>query len=270
MWRRWSAGKVQPRADGLKALLHEALGRRVGDVHVLDAKGADVRLAQRGDDVLQPHPRRPGLQRPDVELRLEVAFREPVRAQVEIRDVRRLLPLQRIQIGDEYAERAELADEAQHEHLFVHRGRIDHRAGDFAVLRELDERRDHRGVRDVVGTTAEFVEVDLPLAAHACRIGKVLLVQLLDERRVAAEQRAAVLEFGHAAHGGPSSDGGGARAGQLPARHRRFSASRSTERSVVWRPRTAGAGARSCTAGRRPSRSVARSSRQCERARRSP
>jgi hypothetical protein len=42
----------------------------------------------------------------------------------------------------EHPERAELADEPQHEHLLVHRRRVDHRARDLAVSRELDERLD--------------------------------------------------------------------------------------------------------------------------------
>ena len=101
-----------------------------------------------------------------------------------------LLPLQRVEVRVEHAERAELADEAQHEHLLVHRRRVDHRAGDLAVLREPDERLDHRRMRDVGRTAAQRIEVRAPVGADGRRIGEVALVLLLDERRVAAEQRA--------------------------------------------------------------------------------
>src|SRR5204863_9819193 len=74
----------------------------------------------------------------------------------------------------------------------------------FLVLRQLDERLDDRRVRDVVGAAAQLIEITTPFAIDACRIGEIAFVQLFDERRVAAEQRAAGKEFGHAAHGNTS------------------------------------------------------------------
>ena len=189
------------RTDRLDPLLDEALGRRVRDVHVLGAERPRVRVLERRDDFAKPHPLRAGLERADVEFGIEIRFAEAVRLQVEVGHVRRLEAQQGIEIGVVHAERAELADEPQHEHLLVHRRRVDHRAGDLFVLRELDERRDHRRMRDIVGIPAELVEICAPLGLHARRIGEVTLVEVLDERRVAAEQRAGRLEFGHAAHG---------------------------------------------------------------------
>ena len=107
----------------------------------------------------------PGLERADVELGVQVGLGEAVGREVEVGDVRRLLPLQRIEVGVEHAERAELADEPQHEHLLVHRRRVDHRARDLAVAcasstNDCDDRR----VRDVGRAAAQLVEVRAPLA----------------------------------------------------------------------------------------------------------
>ncbi len=139
----------RPRADRLQPLLEEALGRRVGDVHVLGAERARVGLLQRHDDVGQAHPRRPRPVRADVELGVHVRVGEAVRREVEVGHVVGLALAQRVEVRPVHAERAELVDHPQHEHLLVHRRRVDHRPGHPAVLRELDERRHHRRVRDV-------------------------------------------------------------------------------------------------------------------------
>ena len=77
-------GVRRPRADRLQPLLDEALGRRVRDVHVLGAERAAVRVLERRDEVAQPHPLGPGLERADVELGVEVGLREAVRREIEI------------------------------------------------------------------------------------------------------------------------------------------------------------------------------------------
>jgi len=191
---------VRPRADRLDPLLHEPLRRRVRDVHVFGAERARVRVLQRVDDVAQPHPGGARLERADVERRVEVNVGEAVRAQVEIGDVRRLLPLQRVEVGVQHPERAELADEPLHEHLLVHRGLVDHRPHDAAVARELAERFDDGGMRDVGRVAAQLIEIATPLVGDARRIGEVRLVELLDEWRVAAEQGGGVGEFLHRSH----------------------------------------------------------------------
>ena len=73
------------------------------------------------------------------------------------------------------------------------------------LLPSSDERLDDRRVRDVGRAAAQRVEVRAPVGATAAGIGEVALVQLLDERRVAAEQRARRLEFLHACSWMPSS-----------------------------------------------------------------
>ena len=189
-----------PRTDRLQPLLDEALGRRVGDVHVLGAERPAVRLVERGDEIGETHPVGAGQERADVELRLEVGRGEPVGREIEIRDVAPLLPLERIEVCVEHPERAELADEAQHEHLLAHRRRIDHGAGHLAVLAELDERLDDRRVRDVGRPSAQRIEIRSPLPAHVVRIGEIALVLLLDVGNIAAEQRAPRCEFLQRAH----------------------------------------------------------------------
>src|SRR5205823_12406469 len=146
------------------------------------------------------HPHRTRFQRTDVEFEIEIGFGEAVGLEVEIGDVRGLDALQWIEIGVVHPERTELADEPQDEHLLVHRRRVDHRTGEFLVLRELDERFDDRRMRDVGRAAAELVEIAPPFAVDARRIGEIALVELLDERRIAAEQRAAGEKLGHASH----------------------------------------------------------------------
>ena len=71
-----------------------------------------------------------------------------------------LLALQRIEVGVEHAERAELADEPQHEHLLVHRRRVDHRAGDLAALgRARRTSRSTGACATSRGVAAQLVEV---------------------------------------------------------------------------------------------------------------
>jgi hypothetical protein len=189
------------RARRLDALLHVALDRRVRDVHVLEADRARVGLAQRRVDVAQPHARLAALERADVELGVEVGVGEPVGAEVEVGDVGRLLALERVEVGVEEPERAVLADHAQHQHLLRHRGLVDHRGADSSTLPELDERLHHRRVRDVRRVAAQLGEVAGPLAGHRFGVREPGLVELLDERRVRAEQARARFPFLHDAHG---------------------------------------------------------------------
>ena len=228
MWRRSSGVYAGRGANRLQPLLEEALGRRVRDVHVLGAQRARVGFLERRDDVGQPHPGRTRLERPDVEFGRQVAFREAVGPEVEVGQVLRLVPLERVEIGVVHPQRAELADEPKHQHLLVHRRRIDHRPGDLAVSRQLDERRNDRGMGDVGRVAAQFVEVRAPLRTDGVGVGKVVLVQLLDERDVRPEEGGARLEFLHAAHAitfrdDPMHprDGGGTHPRQPPCPHLR-------------------------------------------------
>ncbi len=67
-------------------------------------------------------------------------------------------------------------------------------------LREPDERVDHGTVRDIGRLAAQRIEVRPPIGAHRRGIGEIALVLLLDERRVAAEERARRAEFLQGAH----------------------------------------------------------------------
>jgi hypothetical protein len=80
------------------------------------------------------------------------------------------------------------------------------RAAEYAGLRALDERLLHRRARDVLHRRARqrlhAIEIVAPLVRHRLRVRQVLLVQLLDERRIAAEEVRVVDELPHdAAHG---------------------------------------------------------------------
>ena len=68
-------------------------------------------------------------------------------------------------------------------------------AAELAGLCALHERLDHRGVRHILAAVAlraghqlHLVEVLAPALGHRAGIDEVLLVQLLDERRIAAEE----------------------------------------------------------------------------------
>ncbi len=251
----------RPRAQRLEALLDEALLRRIGHVHVLGAEGAAVGLLQRRDQVAQAHLARPAGRaavRADVELRLQVGIGEAVAADVQVGDVRLLLPLQRIEVGLEHPEGAVLADQPQHQHLLVHGLRVDHRRGQAPALRELDERIDDRRVRHVLGAVAQLIEIRAPVGADRTGVGQVDLVLLLDERRVAPEQGRRPAQLVHHASLGLAVPG------------IRASAARSASRRGAAPRCRAGAGGRSSARDRRSSRSIARSSPPCAPARRSP
>ena len=144
--------------------------------------------------IAQAHAAGAAHERADVEFRVVVGLGEAVRREVEVRDVALFLALQRVELGVEHAERAEAADHLQHQHLLVHRGLVDHRAGDAPVAGKLAEGLDDRRVRDVGGVALQFVEVTPPLGRDVLRIGEIRLVQLLDERRVAAGGAGAELD----------------------------------------------------------------------------
>ena len=123
-------GGVQPLEDAVLGVLVE---RRVGtldlgldpalllgvlDVHVLDADRAAVRVAQHAEQVAERHLLRAG-DATGEELAVEVPDRQPVRRRVELLGHRRLLPLQRIEVGDQVAADAVDADQRGDLHLLV-------------------------------------------------------------------------------------------------------------------------------------------------------
>ena len=254
----------------LEALLDEALLRRIGHVHVFGAEAAAVGFLQRADQIAQAHAVRASgspFERADVVLSVEVGLAEAVALDVEVGNVRPFGALERIDIGLEQAQRAELADQPQHQHLFVHGRGIDHAPGQLAMLGELNERLDDRRVRDVGGAIPERVEIGSPVGTDRSGIGKVGFVLLLDKRRVAAKKRAAALELLHRAHGVTCKLG---RVSTKPSRTDGSNGSPTAERRAGWRRYRADAAVRSSGPDPRSSRSTGRSSRPSSPARRWP
>ena len=88
------------------------------DVHVLDADRAAVRVAQQSEQVAEPHL---GRTRHAIgqELAVEVPDREAVRCRIELDRSVRLLPAQRIEVGDQVPTHAVDADQLGDLHLLV-------------------------------------------------------------------------------------------------------------------------------------------------------
>ena len=104
--------------DALDLGLDPALLLGVLDVHVLDADRAAVGVAQHAEQVAELHL----LDAADAageELAVEVPDRQPVRRRVELLGHHRLLPAQRVEVGDEVAADAVDADQRGDLHLLV-------------------------------------------------------------------------------------------------------------------------------------------------------
>ena len=100
MWRCSSAVSVD--GDALDLLLDPALLGGLLDVHVLDADGAAVGVAQHVEDVAERHPCAPG-DAAGEELAVEVPDGQPVGGRVELGVHVGLLGRQRVEVGDEVA-----------------------------------------------------------------------------------------------------------------------------------------------------------------------
>jgi hypothetical protein len=231
--RRRQLGRAAHRLD---ALLDPHPLRAVADEHVLEADVAAVRVAQRLDqraqrDAVEAH------EGARVDHLLEVGLRQVVVRRLQLRHARPLQALERVDRRPARAGDAVGGDQQQRGHLQPLRrqvlGRHRARRAELAALRFLHERLDDRRVRDVLHRVARqhlhAVEVLAPFLGHAARVDQVALVQLLDERGVAAEQVGVVQELLH---------------------HGRATSCRAVSRRAWRRPCTAGAGGRSCTRGR--------------------
>ena len=139
---------------GLDLGLDPALLLGVLDVHVLDADRAAVRVAQHAEQVAERHAVLAG-DAAGEELPLEVPDRQPVRQRVELLGHDRLLPAERVEVGDEVAADAVDADQRGDLHLL-----LQHRL--FAVDRVDVGAPAHRLVRHVEG--GEHVVVEAVLA----------------------------------------------------------------------------------------------------------
>ncbi len=198
MWRCSVARVGRARADRLEALLDVALGGRVVDVHVLGAERAAVRVLQRLDDVAQAHPRRAAAERADVELRVQVGVGEPVGREVEVR-----------RCGAAPAASAGRGRPGTCRACGTCRSSAAQAPACAASTRRPSPRRRlrllPRRMNDSItgacatsaAPSAQRVEIRTPVGRDRGGIGEVLLVLVLDERRVAAEQRAGGLELLH-------------------------------------------------------------------------
>ncbi len=88
------------------------------DVHVLDADRAAVRVAEHTEQVAEPHLGRAG-DAIGEELAVEVPDREAVRRRIELDGRVRLLPAQRVEVGDQVTAHAVDADQLGDLHLLV-------------------------------------------------------------------------------------------------------------------------------------------------------
>ena len=117
MWRCSSGSSVG--VDALDLLLDPVLLLGLLDVHVLDADRAAVGVAQHVEDVAERHARRVPAEAVGEELAVEVPDGEPVGGRVELGVHVRLLPRQRIEVGDEVAAHPVHVDERLHVHLLL-------------------------------------------------------------------------------------------------------------------------------------------------------
>ena len=190
--------EVRLRADRLEALLPPALLGRLGDVHVLGADRAAVGFAQRLHDLAQGHVlggREVGVR--GAEHHVHVGLGEVVERRLELGNLRALGALQRIEVGPARAERAIRRDQGLDVDLLSRDRQVfaGSPVAESVRLGTLGERFDDRRVGHVAsrravsrGDVLQRVEVGTPFVGNGAGVVEVGLVQLLDIRRVAAEQ----------------------------------------------------------------------------------
>ena len=91
---------------------------RLLDVHVLDADGPAVRVAQYAEDVAEQHEWLGAAERAGGELTVEVPQRQPMRRDVEV-GMAALLVLQRVGVGHQVPAHAVGVDQLQHPGLLA-------------------------------------------------------------------------------------------------------------------------------------------------------
>ena len=192
--------------------LDPALLLGVLDVHVLDADRAAVGVAQHAEQVAERHLLDAG-DAAGEELAVEVPDRQPVRQRVELLGHRRLLPAERVEVGDEVAADAVDADQRGDLHLLVqHRlfavDRVDVGPPAHRLVRHA-QRGEHVVVEPVL---AEQQLVD-PLEEQAAlgALDDAVVVRAGDRDDLADPQRAEVgavgaLELGRVVDGPDADD----------------------------------------------------------------
>ena len=182
----------------LQAFLPPAFFGGVGDVHVLGADAATVRLTQGLHDLAQGHVL--GLGEVGVRRRegdVHVRLCEVVEGRFELGDLGAFLALERVQVGPAGAQEAVGGDQGLDMDLLagdseVGRAGLDHEG---VGLRTLSERLDHGGMRHIAMVRAinsrnvlEGVEVGAPVVWHGTGVVEVGLVQLFNVWGIAPEQ----------------------------------------------------------------------------------
>ena len=177
--------------------LDPALLLGVLDVHVLDADGAAVGVAQHAEEVAERHLLLAG-DATGEELAVEVPDRQPVRQRVELAGHRRLLPVERVEVGDEVAADAVDADQRGDLHLLLqHRllavDRVDVRAPLDGLVRHVE-----RGEHVVVEAVLAEQQLVHPLQEHAAlgALDDAVVVRARDRDDLADAERAEVRAVG--------------------------------------------------------------------------
>ncbi len=157
----------------------------LGDVHEFRTDRAGVGLLQTLQQVAQFHARLAG-DTAGAELTAQVAFRQAVERQAQIRRIGRRGQAQRVQAGTEVATRTVGGDQAADIALALVTGTGGGAAVD-GLLGGVGDVGDDGRVRNITGFAAlEAVEVGLPFGIDTVRRNEVLLVQILDIGGVAA------------------------------------------------------------------------------------
>ncbi len=182
----------------LETFLNPQLLHSAAQVHVLDAERAAVGLLKRLDDFTQR--RLLGAdQRAGVEHRVHIGFGQVVIRGFQFGDMRALAPLERVELRKKHSAEAVLRDQLNHRNLLAVESDLRGCHAGRPCPCALHERFDNRRMRYIARTRQmlDLVEVTPPLRCHRVGILQVGLVQILDERRVAAEQVRAAEEFLH-------------------------------------------------------------------------
>jgi len=164
----------------------------VGDVHEFGADRAGVGRLEQGHQVAQLHPLAAG-DAAGEEFAVQVAVRQAMERQRQVRCIGLGRHLQRIEVGRQVAARAiggdQLADRAVAVIVAAGGGARGNDAARIGPARARD-RIDHRRMRHVAGFAAlEPVEIGLPLRRYALGRHQVLLVQVLEIAGIGAELR---------------------------------------------------------------------------------
>ena len=189
-------GKQRRGADRLQARLNPALLADVRKVHVFGTDGPAVGLSQRFEDLAQVRLDGTSGKRAAMKALPEVRLGETVIRRIELGQRRPVVPLERVKLSPSIAQEAVGIDQLQYlDLLLVVLRQCAHRRLQRAFLRALREGGNYRRVRNVrrrrlprPGQCAQLVEVVAPGGFDRARVIQVALVELLDERRVGAEQ----------------------------------------------------------------------------------